>query len=251
MILPGAAALPLEEFSSRVEAAYLDLLDGIELERIFRIWNFIPRIDQPGHDGVNRYMHFNAGRHAAFKHHSGGRAYPPASGVGHAGDDLVVHLLEGARSIEVVKNQRQVPPNEYSLRWGPLPPVFCRAAVTTLHDDTRLLVVSGTASVQGEDSAHTGDLDAQLEETFVNLEALFENAGVEQLRLDSMLVYVKHHHDVQQVRARSERALHEGRGDLEIRTGNLCRDELLVEIEGYCILEEDSPISINGRPEDG
>lgn len=237
LIIPNAASLGPAMFTKHVRDAYTRLLGGIELERIFRIWNFIPRISDCEEDGMNRYMRFNSARYAAFETHSGGRSHPPASGVGHAGEDLVVHLLEGVRAVHLLQNPRQILPRNYSRTWGPLPPVFSRAAVAKRQGASDLFLASGTASVLGEDTAHPDDLQCQLEETFANLEALMSIAGIEDGRLDSILVYVKRPEDFNMVRSRLLQVHASKHTTIEMRIGCLCRAELLVEMEGFRILE--------------
>ena len=97
-----------------------------------------------------------------------------ASGVGHDGQDLVIHCLAADRPGRAVDNPRQIAPYRYSSRYGRLPPCFARATVVHPADRSSLVLVGGTASIVGEASVHLGDLKRQTEETLVNLAVLLE-----------------------------------------------------------------------------
>ena len=68
-----------------------------------RFWNYLPAIHQPMDVRRDRYMVFNAGRFKALSDwlerpgESAGRL-PAASGVGHDGEDLVIHCLALAQA---------------------------------------------------------------------------------------------------------------------------------------------------------
>src|SRR5207245_413528 len=55
------------------------------------------------------------------------RRVPAASGVGHGGEDLVLHALAVAEAGQAVDNPNQVPAYHYSTRYGPVPPCFAQA----------------------------------------------------------------------------------------------------------------------------
>jgi hypothetical protein len=103
---------------------------------------------------------------------------PAASGVGHAGRDLVIECLALPTPCAAIENPRQIPAFRYSRRFGPLPPCFSRATVIAHpNDGHRMLLVAGTASIRGEASVHQTDLTGQLNETLINLRALLEAAA--------------------------------------------------------------------------
>ena len=205
-----------------------------------RIWNFVPRILADGGEGMDRYMRFNAGRYRAFAEWFGGaqgfdRVLPAASAVGHGGDDLLIHLLAAREPGTAVANPRQVSPCQYSRRFGPLPPCFARATRLMTPDRRELLLVGGTASIRGEESVHAGDLQLQLAETFDNLAALVEAAfgRVERPleRYRALRVYFVRATDLPVIKAAVAAVMPRLRA-VEWFPAELCRGELLVEIEG-------------------
>jgi len=100
-------------------------------------------------------------------------------------------------------------------------------------------MIGGTASVRGEESVYTGNLTRQLEETFQNLLALLTAAFPEPsdnpLRhLHNLRVYYPRPDDLSEIRHACTVELG---GNLreEFIQAELCRSDLLVEVEGLAI----------------
>jgi chorismate lyase / 3-hydroxybenzoate synthase len=252
--LVDAVALDAETFRDGARELYELLrreLTALSTPHPVRVWNFIPGILEPLGELPHRYMHFNAGRFQAyeawFRSSEGFELHlPTATGTGQAGAHLDVHCLCARHPGTPVENPRQIAAYRYSPRYGPLPPCFARATRLCNGHGFDWLLVGGTASVTGEDSAHLEDLDAQLEETARNLEALVRRglgedgaaraAGAEPLgRFRSLRVYHPRAADAPFLQdALSARFPAIDR--LELVRSELCRPELLLEIEGVAIL---------------
>ena len=240
VVLEDAFGMTGETFESRTREAYRGLLSGVPHHHLLRAWNFIPGINDdagfataPAGDGGDRYMVFNAGRYKAFRDvHGTPEWFPVASGVGHAGPDLVLHLLHGEGRPRPVDNPRQVMPVDYSSRFGDLPPAFVRAATVTGVENASVLV-SGTASVVGEDSLHAGSFARQLEETLDNLETVVASCAPHLVPADlgDWLVYLPDPAHEACVRDAVRRRWPDHRMRIEVRAQRLCRPELMVEIE--------------------
>ena len=203
-----------------------------------RIWNFVPDIQAPMDEG-DRYMVFNRGRFNAYADWLGdpqgfSAVMPTASAVGVSGDTLWIHILAAESPGQPVENPRQVPAYHYSRRYGIRPPCFARA---TKLDAT--LLIAGTASIIGEDSRHVGCIETQSRETFHNIATVIASAtGGDQppapaslSRLLDLRVHVLHGSDAPTVQAILEEVAPDV-GDVEFVEAQLCRRELLVEIEG-------------------
>lgn len=248
-----ALGLDTAGFHRAVQGAYRLLQERLcatDTSHLIRVWNFIPGILEPLGDLEHRYMVFNAGRHAAYEAWYGGRerfttAVATASGVGHDGADLLVHGLAARRPGTPVENPRQVPSFCYSRQYGPLPPCFARATMAQV-DGATWLLVGGTASVRGEETVHVGDLAGQLDETFRNLSALVE-VSLERLggpapavgdplqRYRHLRIYYRREVDRGAVVAAAREAFG-ALPTVEPARADLCRDGLLVEIEGVADL---------------
>ena len=243
-----ARRLPVEQLRGAVNDAYVAL--GRALRDLdhhpCRFWNFIPDPNELMGPGLDRYMVFNSGRYDAFANwygtaHAFGRNLATGSAVGCDGDDLTIVCLGGATPGTPIENPRQTSSWRYSSRYGPRPPCFARGTVVTLGEQ-RLALIGGTASIVGESSKHPGDLEAQIDETFANLGALIAaargrgTADPDELdRLSELRVYVPRPGDASAIRARLD-AQCPGVSHLEMCRSQLCRPELLVEIEGIAIL---------------
>ena len=136
-----------------------------------------------------------------------------------------------------VENPRQVPAYRYSRRFGPLPPCFARATIVRPSVGAPLLMVGGTASIRGEESMHANDLGAQVDETLANLAsvvcAAWGGAGDERAlrRYRHLRAYHRREGDRLAVESRM-RAAFPALDRLELLPAELCRPELLVEVEG-------------------
>jgi chorismate lyase/3-hydroxybenzoate synthase len=204
-----------------------------------RIWNFLPRILADSGNGMDRYMRFNSGRHQVFTEwlgsHGFDRALPTASAVGYEGDDLVVCALGGRVPGTPIANPRQVSPHHYSKRFGPLPPCFARATRVTRPHFGDLLLVGGTSSVRGEESVYVGDVRLQLAETLENLASLVREAfgptGRPLEHYRALRVYHSRNSDLAALEADISTAFATV-AEVEWQQAELCRGDLLVEIEG-------------------
>lgn len=232
------AAIELDEADhggpeAAAERAYRALAGFIARQperHVLRLWNYLGAINH-GPGDAERYKRFCSGRArgmgAAF-----GEGFPAATAIGHREETarLQIYLLAGSEPGTRVENPRQVSAWRYPRQYGPTPPSFARA-MRLPGDDA--LAISGTAAVIGHASAHHDDLQAQLEETLANLEALLASAGMP-AGFDThspLKAYVRHAADARHVRDFFRQRL-PGVPVLLLH-GDICRSELLVEIDGW------------------
>ncbi len=232
------AAIELDESEhggagNSAEIAYAALRDFIsqrDERHVLRIWNYLGAINE-GSDDAERYKHFCDGRARGMGTFFA-EGFPAATAIGHRSNEhrLQVYLLACDQPGQRVENPRQVSAWRYPRQYGRTPPSFARAMALPSQD---ALAISGTAAVVGHASAHQDDLQAQLEETLVNLEALLASAGMA-AGFDAqspLKVYVRHDSDASSVRAFLQQRL-PGVPVLLLH-GDICRSELLVEIDGW------------------
>jgi len=247
------AQLDDHEVEEAVRSAYGEFQRELACARRhpIRFWNFIPGIQTPATTAPERYMVFNRGRFRAFESWFGpGPAsfpfLPAASSVGTVGPALVVHCLAAPDPGRHVENPRQTPAYRYSPRYGPVPPSFARATVTPAPDGGYRVLVAGTASVLGEETAHQNGLDAQTAETLRNMASILHASlgplhagGDDPLdgldRFQSLRVHLLNGGDVHQiapvVASRFPNAV-----DIEFCQAEICRRDLLIEVEGVATL---------------
>jgi len=233
---------PGTDVAGVTQAAYAGLLERVRAlgyPHLARIWNFVPAINH-GTGDDETYAHFNRGRAAAFEH-AGVPAdrFPAATAVGSpAGSPLVIIVLASRHEPVAVENPRQVSAYHYPRRYGPRSPAFARATVLPDGNGGRLFI-SGTASIVGHESCHEGVI-AQLEETLRNVDRLMAAAIAD--RPDARVgarrawrVYLRNAADLSAVEPEITRRLG-GPDRVVFLQADICRRELLVEIEGACEL---------------
>lgn len=243
-VLFGALAVPAVapgELEAATLAAYLEILATVPrtgFPHLLRMWNCVPGINAD-EDGTERYKLFCRGRSLAFERHAGesfAARLPSASAVGAAGDRLVVYFLAGRAEGRHIENPRQVAAWAYPPKYGPRSPSFARATRTpeTLGD---ALFISGTAAVVGHESVHEGNLAAQVDETMRNIAALIHGDAAAEASpatlapLELLKVYVREPRDREPIAARLA-VLTGGAVPTIYVEADICRRELLVEIEG-------------------
>ena len=234
LAVPDARGLGGPAMRAATRDLYRDLLQRAAdagHPHVVRIWNHVPGIHESLGEERDRYRVFNAGRFDALCEAFGGRGglaefTPAATAVGHDGRDLVVHALATATPGRAVENPDQVPAYRYSARYGRLPPCFARA--TVVERPHSAVLVAGTAAISGEISCHAGSVGDQLDLTLANLRRLLAASGGEGdlRRFRHVRVYAPAGVDLPDVAAEFPNAR------VSRRVAELCRAELLVEIEG-------------------
>lgn len=224
----------LEQATRQVYTDIFSVLGTTPYRHLLRTWNYFPRITAVER-GQERYQRFNVARHEAFTaHRLAVEAAPAASGVGTRGGPLTVMFIAARLPGIPIENPRQVSAYHYPERYGPRSPTFSRALLAGPPGDARLFL-SGTASIVGHESVHLGDPAGQVSEAFENLEALQSVAktyGFESSKR-FLKAYVRDPATLPEIAERLTGLLRPGDEVLFLQ-GDLCRPELLVEIEGVC-----------------
>ena len=235
--------------------AYTELfavLARSDCPHLLRLWNYIARINAPDAEGVERYRHFNAGRQQAFidARRSAFDGTPAACALGTAEGPLRVFFLAGPRAPLTIENPRQISAYRYPATYGARSPTFSRAALADVGGGRQALFISGTASIVGHATLHIGDVRRQTEESLANMAAVREVAALRAgLSFDvsalTYTVYVRHRSDFAAVREVFEQ--HVGAHSTAAREAvylqaDICRAELLVELEAHGFVNRESPV---------
>ncbi len=206
---------------------------------LWRAWNYFPAINKD-EKGLERYQRFTVGRYQALAEMLSDfpTAVPAGTAVGTASGPLTILMLAGVHPAIHLGNPRQVNAYEYPPDYGPRSPSFARATTCRMGDD-RHLYVAGTASVVGHATRHIGLPQEQTRETVENLRSLLCHAddmtGAHfgaQSRQSLFKVYVRHSKHLPIIRDTLARASLSMDHCLFLQ-GDLCRRDLLVEIEGF------------------
>lgn len=225
-----------------VDADVADLTDSLysqlvavvlqsQTQNILRCWNYLPDIHagmEQGDTDNERYKQFCTGRLRALTRAGlTQQTYPSASAVGHHGQRLTVHLLAGRQAGNHLGNDQQVEAYQYPRQYGVSSPSFARATLLG-----SLLFISGTASIIGHASCHPGDLDRQLATTLDNINHLLEKANKCLSDVRYLRVYLRHS-DSYQVACDFVNT-HFLNATAVFLQADICRADLLVEIECFC-----------------
>ena len=226
------------------------------MDQVLRTWIYQGGI-VASEGAAQRYQELNRARCDAFKDISfladrlpggyTGVVYPASTGIGALGHGIsisAIALATDRKDIVAVplENPRQTSAYQYSANYSPQPPAFARGMAVSCRNRATIFI-SGTASITNSKTLHIGDAAAQTHETLNNIQALIgeENLcrhglpglGTTLDGLGYVRVYIKRQEDYAKVRAVCEARL----GDLPTiyAITDVCRPELLVEIEGMAI----------------
>jgi chorismate lyase/3-hydroxybenzoate synthase len=185
---------------------------------------------------VERYGLFCRGRHRALTRHLSDFEpnLPAASAIGTGVPGMLVCFLACHRPGAQIENPRQLSAFHYPPTYAPKSPSFSRSILRQEADGRYRLYVSGTAAIVGHLSRHPGDLIHQVDETCENLEALLASASARagaRLAFRLLRVYLREPADPAPLRTSLARRFGDGVPLLFLR-GDICRSDLLVEIEG-------------------
>jgi len=232
----ASTGVPLQAATEEAYRRIFSLMEHQGLPHLWRVWNYLADINLEC-DGLERYRHFNIGRQEAFLacHRGASGNVPAACAIGLAGGPLSIAFMAGDQPAVPIENPRQVSAYNYPATYGPRSPTFSRAALVYLPGQ-EILFISGTASIVGHLTVHSGDVAGQCAESLANVAAVVEQANrvsrgqpyaLENL---SYRVYVRHAADFP--------AIHEvltGRlgsaAEVVYLQADICRADLLVEIE--------------------
>ena len=203
---------------------------------LLRTWNYLPDINRED-DGLERYRAFCRGRYQALAtEHAFEAALPAACALGSRSGGLDIYLL-AARSPGIqIENPRQVSAFRYPPRYGPRSPSFSRAILKRWGDQHHLYI-SGTASITGHLSRHIGDVSAQFDEIVTNLSALLTEANRRvsvPLRFEAIKLYLGQGLDPELIDRRLRHSILADIPAVMLRA-DICRQDLLLEIEGMCV----------------
>jgi enamine deaminase RidA (YjgF/YER057c/UK114 family) len=226
---------------------------GIGFEDVVRTWLYVGGITDQDEAGL-RYAGLNAARTEFFEGLAAARrdvltlngqaVYPASTGIGMNGRGLSASCMALQTTRPEVRrvaleNPWQTPSCDYAPIYSPQSPKFSRAMAVLLGSYVTTWV-SGTASIVDSASVFPGDIERQTQQTLDNIEALIaaknfarhglDGCGAALSDLAKVRVYVKSAADYARCRAVCQERL--GGVPAIYALADVCRPELLVEIEG-------------------
>jgi enamine deaminase RidA (YjgF/YER057c/UK114 family) len=256
--LQGAYAQTLEALA-RMNAALR--LAGCSFQQTLRTWFYLEGITRP-EAATWRYQELNRARSdfyrdipfcsPLFRPQCPQSPSPASTGIGMSAASLLVSCvaLETRREDALLfslENPQQTPAYAYHPKYSSQSPKFSRAMALML-GGYMTTWISGTASIVSSESCHPGDIEKQTEQTIDNIQRLISHenfaahgvpgAGARFEDLAKIRVYLKRPEDLAKCRAICTRRF--GTIPAIYAVADVCRPELLVEIEGVAF----SPCSL-------
>lgn len=225
-------------------------LEEIPVQNIVRQWNYIGNITSITNE-MQHYQAFNDSRTRFYSQTEWSNGYPAATGISMSIDLVLVSLVAISESSDLkvvaIDNSLQKPAHKYSnsVLVGPdlkTTPKFERAKII-LKNSIGLCYISGTAAIRGEQSMNELDATLQTKQTIENILYLLSEKNLEfnnfknklEFMIESIRVYIRNESDFKAIKMEVERFWID---KAVIYTfANICRDGLLVEIEGIARLK--------------
>lgn len=225
--------------------------EGMAINSIVRQWNYIERITDM--DGAHqRYQLFNDERTSFYEKTDWPKGFPAATGIGMQAGGVVVDCLavSGADQEMALANPLQTDAHAYTqsvligaeeqTRKIKTTPKFERAKLL-VNANVGKVYVSGTAAIRGEGSIGLGQAKEQTQLTLENINQLVaaDNIAIPlggNIAQDMYRVYVKKEADYEKVKAVFDAC--NRNIPVSFLLSDICRDELLVEIEAILSLDD-------------
>ncbi len=234
---------------------------GLQFDDVIRTWLYLGNITG-AEEETYRYRELNRARADFYRNLKFGAdlvprewnktVFPASTGIGAGGNDVAIGCLalranRPGVALFPLENPLQTSAYDYAHQYGSETPKFVRAmAVAT--GELVTTFISGTASITASESRHDNSVEQQTHQSLDNIEALiasdsFRHHGLGGLEatLDDLAVarvYVKRQEEYGTVRAICGARL----GELPTiyAVGDICRPELLVEVEGIAFSHRQS-----------
>jgi hypothetical protein len=228
------------------------LLDNFSfpVQSIIRQWNYLENI--LGFDGEKqRYQEFNNVRSKFYAEYFKETGFPAATGIGMNRGGLMIEFVAMQTDSAVtmpIDNPGQIAAHGYSKNVlvgnnaaSKTTPKFERARYLEMFGK-KLIFISGTASIRGENTIGIGNAEQQTVVTIENIQKLYSPEILEKLPVKNLRpkygharVYVKNRKDFAAIKKTFQHYF----GDTEVVyiVADICRDNLLMEIEGKVLLE--------------
>lgn len=227
-----------EACSNYAYTSILNFIDKKEFPNIIRIWNYYADIVKVSND-LERYQAFCVGRYRAYQTITEfERLLPAATAIGTHTGKLIIYFLATTKAGVQVENPRQISAYHYPKQYSPKSPSFARAMLKHWPSVTQFFI-SGTASIVGHETVHEENVLIQLDEILKNIEALVvtvRDTHQQPIRditgLSLMKVYIRHAEHYKMIKEALQQRIGKDVAILYLQ-GDICRPNLLLEIEAY------------------
>ena len=229
-------------------------VENLNFSNIVRQWNYIENITHipDKRENYQHYQIFNDVRSGYYNKSKFIHGYPSATGIGTDTCGVVINFIAisdvNNMKIVPVMNPGQIDAHKYSQtvlvgsgvykREDKSSPKFERGKLVRTDEGTKIYI-SGTAAIIGENTVFPTDVEKQTMVTINNIKNLVKSESVSKLgdiqpveksNYSYVRSYVRHKKDIDIVKRLCEKHF---RSDcFQCLISDICRDNLLVEIEG-------------------
>ena len=237
---------------------YILAEEDMDFSDIIRQWNYIEQITgsiQQNHSTSQHYQIFNDVRSKYYRQSSFLNGFPAATGIGMDFGGIIIDIIAAKfgnkESIVPIKSPVQIDAYSYTKEvlaennsmknFSRTTPKFERAKMI-LTPGNKSIFISGTAAIVGQASIIHDSVEHQTEMTIQNILGLISTENLQEHGISTMemacinylRVYVKFANDIEQVRSICMKYF--PRLPICFVVADICRPELLVEIEGQAVL---------------
>ncbi len=260
LVVCGVRSSVKESIREQSDRLFIKLAEILKKEEfvvsdIIRQWNYIPQIVAVDQDNYQHYQAFNDSRTAFYRSGDWSKCgYPAATGIGMDCGAVTVDIVavkynaNSQYKIVPIDNDLQRAAHVYSQQVligaqmdeieGCSTPKFERAKAVGCKQHGYKCYISGTAAIRGEASMDSKDAAMHTIQTMENVEHLIsdhtcEKYGIElgcsQREIIASRTYVKNPSDTEKIKAEVDNRWSDT--SAIYLKADVCRDELLVEIE--------------------
>ena len=218
---------------------------------LVKSWNFIPDINRRDSTGLENYQAFCKGRALAFEN-AGITNFqmPAATGVGSYSNSICGYLVAVKEpNYKNLENSLQISAYKYPPKYGPQSPSFARATIRAgeekeAKNDCARIFISGTASIRGHQTLWQENIEKQVHTTMENIAHLISYENIDRHNFDQEVlpaelsdidhfkVYFRRSEDKEKIERLLINQWHIDPNKLFFMHVDICRADLLVEIEG-------------------
>lgn len=256
-----AQDIEMQSISTQCDEVFMKIENLLKVENftpsdIVRQWNYIERIISIN-EGQQNYQCLNDSRSHFYLKDKWKNGYPAATGIGTDFGGIVIDFdAIKSDNIKVVTldNKLQVPAHDYSqnvllgiedkqLKCKTTPKFERGKSISS--DSHTMAYISGTAAIRGEFSLENVDVIEQTAMTMENIDYLVSIENLKRYgvtndlfppKYQTLRVYIKHPSDVTKVKEFMD--VNYPTPDKCYLFADVCREELLVEIEGITLYLE-------------
>lgn len=215
--------------------------EGFQISDIYRQWNYIEEITIK-EEGSQHYQEFNDARSIFYSKAKWNNGYPAATGIGTKRGGIMIELyaIKGSTATnKPIDNPMQVAAHNYSQNvLDGIAAEELQERTTPKFERARILgntiYISGTAAIKGENSVTSNDTVEQARTTMEVMNNLISKENIPAANngatYDLLRIYVKNEEHIDAVKEYMTE--HYPTVPKHYLVSDICRPELLIEIEG-------------------